>query len=419
VSALARRDFLTFLLASPLLGCRDRTTSAPAPLTSSPLDARVADALDHALAASPADALDVFDLEAGAKTKISRAHWGNLAGGSEDGRTVRRNAEMFEQLQIRARRLIDTSKVDTKVALLGRELPSPLLLAPLSGQDAYHGEGEVATATAAAKRGHGMTVSSLCSKPLADIAKAAGDPARLWFQIYPTDQLSVALELVKRAEQAGASALVFTADVPARGLRTAMIREARLDPGKCESCHAVHPTNPGARRDPRVFLRQFPLYEPLALDDVKAFFRPITLDFVAQVRAATKLPIGIKGVMTSEDARICADNGIDAIWVSNHGGRQENSGMATIEALPEVVGAAGKVPVILDGGIRRGTDIFKALALGAKAVAIGRPQAWGLGAFGAPGVERVLQLLDLELATTMQIVGTPTISAITPAALRR
>ncbi len=410
-----RRDFLRFVLASPLFGCRDRT-SAPAQAAPT-FDARVADAIEKALAATPAEALDVFDLEAVAQHKIPRAHWGSLAGGSDDNRTVRRNAEMFEEIQIRARRLIDTSKVDTSISLLGAKLPSPLLLAPLSGQEAYHPDGEVGTATAAAKKGHLLALSSFSSKPLADIAKAKGD-ARLWVQLYPTDQLSVTLELVARAEHAGASALIFTADFPVRGNRVSMIRDARSDPRPCESCHAVHPTKVGVKRDPKVFLRQFPLYETLKLDEVKAFFRPITLDFIAQIRGATKLPIAIKGIMTAEDARICADNGIDVIWVSNHGGRQENSGMATIEALPEIVAAAKKVPIVLDGGVRRGTDIFKALARGATAVAIGRPQVWGLGAFGAAGVERVLQLLDLELATTMQIVGTPSIAAITPAAIR-
>jgi isopentenyl diphosphate isomerase/L-lactate dehydrogenase-like FMN-dependent dehydrogenase len=361
--------------------------------------------------------LDVFDLRTAAQPKIPPAHWGNLEGGSDDGRTVHRNSEMFEHLQIRARRLVDISKTDTSITLLGTKLASPLVLCPLSGQEAYHPDGEVATATAASKRGHLMAMSSLSSKPVADIAKAVGDSKRLWFQCYPTDQLSVTKSVIQRAEAAGAAAIILTADVPYRGNRTQMIRDSRNDKRPCESCHAVHPTKSG-KRDWKLFLRQFPTYADLGLDDVKAFFRPITMDFVKELRTATKLPIVIKGIMTAEDAKLCVDNQIDAIWVSNHGGRQENSGMATIEALPEIATAVGgKLPIIFDGGVRRGTDIFKALALGATAVGIGRPQAWGLGAFGAAGVERALDILHAELITTMKIVGTPTISAITSAAV--
>ena len=399
-----RRRFVQFLAASPLFSlfaCSGRP------------DTPAAETGQRVLAASPQDALDLFDLADVAQTRIPPAHWASLSSGSDDDRTMKLNSEEFSRIQIRARRLIDTSKVDTSIEILGRKLASPIVLSPLSGQGAYHPEGELATATAAGKRGHLLTLSSLASKDITSVAKAIGDPAHLWFQCYPTDQMSVALELIKRAEAVGCSVLVFTADVPARGNRETLIRGARLDTRPCQSCHADDPAAQGPRK-PQVFLREFPLYDQLDLSQVKTFFRPTTLEFLAKIRASTKMKIGVKGIVTAEDARLCVDNGVDLVWVSNHGGRQENSGIATIESLSEVVTAvAGKVPIVFDGGVRRGTDVFKALALGATAVGIGRPQVWGLGAFGAAGVERVLELLQFELTKTMQIVGTTSIAAIT------
>jgi 4-hydroxymandelate oxidase len=414
-----RRRFLQYLLASPFLpllgACRDRSSSLAASL---PADARAADALEQALITSPQEALDLFDLAAVAQRNIPPAHWGSLMSGSDDDRTMQLNSEVFARIQIRARRFVDTSKVDTSIDLLGHKLTSPIVLSPLSGQQAYHPEGEVGTALAAKNRGHLLTLSSLASSPLAAVADAIGDRSNLWFQCYPTDQLAVALDVIKRAEDLGITTLIFTADVPARGNRVSLIRNARKDPRPCESCHGDNPASQGPR-NAQVFLKGFPMYESVDLRQVKTFFRPITLDFLGKVRAATKMKIGIKGIVTAEDARICVENGIDAVWVSNHGGRQENSGMATIEALQEVVTAVGgKLPVVFDGGVRRGTDVFKALALGATAVGIGRPQVWGLGAFGSAGVERALELLQIELTKTMAIVGAPSIAAITPAHVR-
>ncbi|MDB4960780.1 MAG: lldD 1 [Myxococcales bacterium] len=414
-----RRRFLQFLLASPVLpllgACRDKSSSLASSL---PADARAADAIEQALISSPQDALDLFDLAAVGERNIPPAHWGSLMSGSDDDRTMQLNSEAFARLQIRARRFVDTSKVDASIELLGSKLTSPIVLSPLSGQEAYHPEGEVGTATAARKRGHLMTLSSFASRSLASVADAIGDRSKLWFQCYPTDQLAVALDVIKRAEDLGIKTLILTADMPARGNRISLIRSARKDPRPCESCHG---DNPGSTkpRNPQVFLRSFPMYEGLELGQVTSFLRPITLDFIGKVRAATRMKIAVKGIVTAEDARICVDHGIDAVWVSNHGGRQENSGVATIETLQEVVTAvAGKLPIVFDGGVRRGTDVFKALALGATAVGIGRPQAWALGAFGAAGVERALELLQLELTKTMQIVGTPSIAAITPAHVR-
>jgi isopentenyl diphosphate isomerase/L-lactate dehydrogenase-like FMN-dependent dehydrogenase len=162
-----------------------------------------------------------------------------------------------------------------------------------------------------------------------------------------------------------------------------------------------------------------PIFSGIDTAGVHSLAAPFTVDFIAKVKATTKMKVAIKGIVTAEDALQCVKAGVDVVWVSNHGGRQENSGMSTIEALPEVVDAvAGKVPVVLDGGVRRGVDVFKALALGATAVGIGRPQAWGLGAFGQAGVERVLELLDLELLRCMQLAGTPSIASITRSHVR-
>lgn len=394
---MERRRFLSYLLASPLFaGCSEQTTASVA----------------QAIAQTPADALDVFDLATFAERNIPPAHWGFLQAGSDDERTLRRNVTAFDRLQIRARRLVDTSRVDTSVAFLGRTLASPIILSPLSGQEAYHPDGEIATATAAGQRGHVLAMSSFSSKPIAAVRKALG-AGELWFQCYPTDQLAVAREAIKRAEDAGVRVLVLSADTPTRASRPAILRAARKDTRTCTACHAEHPTQTTSR-NPQTFLRQFPHYDGIELGQVKTFFRPLTLELVAALRATTKLPIAVKGIVTGEDAKRCVEGGVDVVWVSNHGGRQENSNIATIEALQEVVDAvAGRAPVIFDGGVRRGADAFEALALGATLVGIGRPQAWGLGAFGAAGVARALELLQLELVKTMQLAGCPTRAAIT------
>jgi 4-hydroxymandelate oxidase len=236
--------------------------------------------------------------------------------------------------------------------------------------------------------------------------------AAVWQQLYPTDDWDVTAGIVRRAERAGCSAIVLTVDSPGARNNETLKRAMQVDNRNCEGCHA------GNSHD---MWRRGPLFAGLNVSHVTALApRSLTLAFLDRMRALVKVRLIVKGIVTAEDAAAAIEHGADGIVVSNHGGRNEETLRATIDCLPEVVAATqGRVPVFLDGGIRRGTDIFKALALGATAVGIGRPQAWGLAAFGQSGVEAAIDILNRELAAIMRQAGTPTIDSITSASLLR
>lgn len=337
-------------------------------------------------------AQNVFDLEAVARKKLGQDAFGYLAGGSDDERTLRANTEAYRRIGIRARRLVDVTRVDTRVELLGESHETPILLAPVGFQRLFHPQAELATARAAAGGGHRMIVSSASNHPVGRIAEAAGQP--VWFQLYPTPDRTVTRALLEAAEAASCPVLVLTVDTPVFGNRErhvdfleSMIASDEVPLGNYEGLPVTGPiTDPG-----------------------------LTWDVIGWLREVTRMRVVLKGIVTREDAALAVEHGADAIIVSNHGGRQEESDRATIECLPEVVEAvAGRLPVLIDGGIRRGTDIFKALALGADAVCVGRPYIWGLAAAGQQGVERALEIFRDELVRTMQLAGTPTIDRIGP-----
>lgn len=293
--------------------------------------------------------------------------------------------------------------------LFGQRYPSPVMLAPISSQQAFHHEGELALARAARARGAQVILSTLTSCHLRDVVKEYQHP--VWFQLYPTNEWDVTKQLIESANRAGCPVLMLTADNPARSNREMQNRAGNKTEPKCRACH-----EPGVQ----AFLREHAMFEGIDFSRVRSHLHPITWDLVDRIRRITQMKIVIKGVVTGEDAKLCVSHGINGIVVSNHGGRQEESLLSTIEVLPEVVKEVnGRIPVLIDSGFRRGTDIFKALALGATAVCIGRPYVWGLGAFGQPGVERVLELLEAELAITMKMAGTTAISRITPNYVRR
>ena len=395
MSDLARREFLRFLAASPLLAGLGSVGALEA----------LADG-GEPLAGSAAKALDVFELEAIARKNLPPAHWGYMATGVDGDATLKANSDGFANLALRVRRLAGAHAPDMSVSLFGTTWETPIVLCPVSSQRAFHDDGEIATARAARAKKHLQILSTLSSTSVADVAAARGGP--VWFQLYPTDQWPVAQGLLKRAEAAGCPALVLTVDLQYGSNRETVVRARRLDTRDCSSCHAA---------DPFDFVGGLPHKANFeGLDVSKAtwiFPTEATWDYVAKLRAAWRGKLLLKGIVTREDAELCLAHGVDGIVVSNHGGRAEESLRPTIDSLVEVAGAVkGRVPVILDGGIRRGTDIFKALALGATAVGIGRPQVWGLAAFGQEGVEAALDILRRELALVMRQAGTPSLAKI-------
>jgi isopentenyl diphosphate isomerase/L-lactate dehydrogenase-like FMN-dependent dehydrogenase len=410
----ARRRFLGWLAASPLLAAASGGTLATLLGTASrdafaqSYDAlRAAGALAGDVITSPDQALNVFDFEPAAKQALegAPAHFGYLASGVDADATLRANRDGFAHYNIRVRRLIDTRNIDTSVEIFGERWASPIALAPVSSQGAFHAEGELAVARAARKRKHQMILSTVGNSSIEDVARDHGSP--VWYMLYPTDDWNVARALVKRAEGAGAPAIVLTVDRQGGRNTETLFRVRRGDTRPCAACH-----EPGSFANE---VRRKPMFAGLDLSRVTNLYGTgMTWEYVDRLRDAVKGRLVLKGIMTHEDAREALRHGVDAIIVSNHGGRAEESGQATIDVLPEIVEAVGgRMPVLIDGGFRRGTDVIKALALGAKAICIGRPYCWGLAAFGEPGVDRVLQIMQAEFQTIMRQVGATTIAQIT------
>lgn len=380
-----RRDFLKFLAASPLAGL-------------------TAKAAETAIAA-PGEALNIFDFENAARLKLPPAHFGYIATGVDADVTVRANREGMERFFIRPRRLVDTSKTDLSTTLLGTTWSTPIGIAPVGSQRAFHPDGEIAVARAAGKKRHLQILSTQTTSSIEDINAAYGSP--VWFQLYATTNWTLSRAMVKRVEAAGCPVLVFTVDQISGSNRETLKRLTSQDARDCRICHDN--TSLQTRN-----LRR-PMFQDLDQTNV-AFQPPVTWDYVKRLQDTTSMKIIIKGIVTREDAELAAKHGVAAVVCSNHGGRADDIGSSAIECLPEVVaGVGGKIPVLVDGGFRRGTDIFKALALGASTVLIGRPYVWGLSAFGEEGVAAVLEILTKELQLAMRYAGTPKISDITSA----
>ena len=368
---------------------------------------------------SPDQAFDVMDFEPAARKILPPAHFGYLSTGVDDDGTVRANREGYSRIQIRARRLVDVENIDMSVNLFGTKWNSPIVLSPVSAQKAFHPEGEVAVARAARAKGHLMMLSTVATSSIEDVTAAAGTP--VWQQLYPTNVWEVSRAIVKRAEAAGSPAIVLTVDLQEGSNRETLFRSQLVDKRECSACHQSAYTG-FARGRPRAgtggfaaYAARKPMLNGLDLSNVTAVQPPnMNWDFVKRLRDTVTVKLLIKGIVTREDAQLAVEHGVDGLMVSNHGGRAEETLRPTIESLPEVIeGVSGKIPVIVDGGIRRGTDVFKALAFGASAVGIGRPHAWGLAAFGQPGVEAVLEILRRELRTIMRQAGTISVDKIT------
>jgi 4-hydroxymandelate oxidase len=399
-----RREFLKFLAGSPLLLAYPSLLEA---FTQAPTAQAAAATL-----ASAADALDVYDFEAMARRVLPPAHWGYMATGVDGEETLRANPRGFDRYQLRVRRFVDVSRIDMGMELFGQTFTSPVMLCPVGSQRAFHAEGELAVARAAQARGQLQILSTQSSTAIEDVAKARGGSG-LWYQLYTTNIWDVTTKLLKRAEAAGCPVVAVTVDLPAGRNTLTDQRMARVDTRPCASCHGG--ASPAA--DGRT-VGVKPMFTGLDMKDVTLTSATLTWDFVKRVKDVTKMKVVIKGLESADDATLAVSSGADGIIVSNHGGRATETGRPTIDALPEVVqGAGGRIPVLLDGGVRRGTDVFKALALGATAVGIGRPYIWGLSSFGQAGVDRVLQILNTELRLAMVGCGTVALKDITAKAL--
>ncbi|MEM7436057.1 MAG: alpha-hydroxy acid oxidase [Myxococcota bacterium] len=350
------------------------------------------------------DALNLNELEEIARERLSEIAWSYYSSGANDEITVRRNSEAFREIALRYRVLVDVADRNLATEVLGSRIDLPLMVAPTAFHKLAHPDGEVGTARAANVIGTAMVLSTLSTTRVEEVVAATNRD--VWFQLYVYRDRGATKSLVERVHAAGCKALVLTVDAPLLGRRERDIRKgfrlpegmgienmlaegyARVDAAEGESGLAAYFAN---------------LLDPsLSWSD---------LDWL---RAISPMPVLIKGIVRADDARRAVDHGTDGIVVSNHGGRQLDTSIATIEALPAIADEVGdELPLLLDGGVRRGTDVLKAIALGASAVLVGRPVLWGLAAGGQAGVEHALSLLRNEIDLAMALAGAPNVAAIT------
>lgn len=409
-----RRAFLRFLAASPIMASagftfgwvEDLMAQSPAPQETA--------AQNEVVIKSVKEALNVFDFDAVARTKLSTAHYTFITDGSFNNETVRANREGFSKYEIRLRRLTGIAKVDQSVRLFGATWESPIFLCPVGRMNAYYPQGAVVVARAAKAASTlqilaGSAAILVNPKVIEDVIAARGEP--IWFAGLG-DSLNE--RLIKRIEALGCPVLVWTVDdggantIGAKSVQRAGVRDLdREADSRCAGCHNNLPkiTRTQATAPMDVLGSVGSL---MGENSVK-----LSWEDVKRVRDLTRLKLVLKGIVTREDAALAVQHGIDGIIVSNHGGHEDASARGTIECLPEVVaGAAGKIPVLIDSGFRGGADVFKALALGATAVGIGRPHIWGLSSFGQEGVETVIALLRRELQVMMAQTGAASIAKI-------
>jgi isopentenyl diphosphate isomerase/L-lactate dehydrogenase-like FMN-dependent dehydrogenase len=406
----SRRRFLQYLAASPLVASRaieafgmEAPSKLPDPMIWAPTGSE--------LIKNPKDAINVFDFEPVARKNVPPAHFGYMASGIDDEVTLRANRQGFLKFQLRPRRLNDVSKVDMSIELFGSKYSSPIFVCPTGGNKFFHPDGEVAVAKAARVGNHLQILSTASNDSVEDVTKAREAP--IWFQLYASPMWEVAQALIKRAEAAGCPVLVVTVDRVGGRNQETLFRLMREDTRECSTCHD---RTSFAKRSIRRHN-----YDGIDLSSITGSGESSNLSWetVKRMRDITKMKIVLKGILTPEDADLAIQNGIDGILVSNHGGRGEDNGRSTIDALSEIIAVVnGRMPVIIDSGFRRGTDVVKALAMGAQAAGIGRPYLWGLGAFGQEGVERVLELVRRETRAAMQQCGVKSVKELNSSFVR-
>jgi len=400
--AASRRRFLQYLAGSPLLASSslgaygmEAPSKLPDPMIWAP-------AGSTGLIERPKDAINVFDFEPVCRKNVPPAHFGYMASGIDDEVTLRANREDFLKFQLMPHRLNDVSKVDTSIELFGTRYDSPIFVCPTGANQFFHPEGELAVAKAARSGNHLQILSTSSNYSVDDVTKARGAP--VWFQLYASPSW----------DGAGCPVLMVTVDRVAGRNQETLFRLMKSDTRDCSGCHDRSSFAARALRRHN--------YDGIDLTSIKGSGESSNLnwDTIKRMRDITRMKIMLKGIITAEDAELAVQNGIDGILVSNHGGRGEDNGRSTIDALPEIVAAVkGRMVVVVDSGFRRGTDAVKALAMGAQAVGIGRPYLWGLGAFGQEGVEQVLQIVRTETRAAMQQCGARTVKDLNPGFVRR
>jgi len=365
-------------------------------LAGSPLFASQLDPVrDHSRAPSIREMLNAFDFEPVAYAKITRQAYDYLAYGVDGEFTLRRNREAFDWVELVPRGLTGAGPVQTASTLLGTKLAFPMLIAPTARHVLFDPDAEAAThAGATAASNTPLIVSNVATLPVEKIAAAATGP--WWFQLYPQPGPDYNRQTLEKAQTAGCQAVVVTVDQQASSYERSMHdRNLATAESPTPTPRVVRPRAPG---------------NPYHVPDNRLWYEWTLLD---ELRRVVKVPLAVKGIVTAEDARLCLEHGVDAIYISNHGGRSLDYGPSTLEVLPEIADAVhGRVPIIFDSGIRRGSDILKALALGASAVGLGRVPLWGLSAYGPQGVQKVLEILQAELVQAMAATGRPTLASI-------
>jgi isopentenyl diphosphate isomerase/L-lactate dehydrogenase-like FMN-dependent dehydrogenase len=382
-----RRNFLKFIAGSPLF----------AGLPALAWQTQTADGT----LASAKDALDVMEFEAVARKVLPPAHWGYMYSGVDDDATRDINHAAYRKIELRPRRLMDVSRIDTRTELFGTMWETPIFLCPVGGQGMFYSDGELAVARAAKAKKHLQILSTVTSNSVEKVNEARGTP--VWYQLYALSRWDLTEKVVMRAEAAGCPVVCWTIDLLAGRNTETATRFRRMDARDCASCHGEAVGSVSSR----------PMFAGLDMKGAGLNSPVYDWTYVDKLKKLTRMKVVLKGIETAEDARLCVEHGVDGILVSNHGGRATETYRATIECLPEVVDAVGgRIPVLVDGGIRRGSDALKALAYGARAVGIGRPYIWGLSAFGQPGVERVLEILRGEFELTMRQCGARSLAEI-------
>ena len=383
-TSLTRREALASLAAlvagSPLLAAQQD----PRPLR------------DHRRVPGFAEMESVFDFEPVFLGNVPRAVYDYTAHGADSEFTVRRNRDVFDWVDVVARSPIEPARVDTRTNILGLSLDHPIFVAPSSGHLTLHPDGEVGTHRGATAAGTPMIISNVSSQPVDEIVAGASGPT--WFQFYPRQSLAESRKVLEQAQAAGCLAVVVTVDQQATFYE-----------------RTQHDRNlGGVPRGP--VLAPTGSKNPYRVPDRRLWYEWRYFD---QIRPFVKVPMLIKGVLTAEDARLSVERGLQGIIVSNHGGRSLDYGPSTLEVLPEIAEAvAGRVPLLIDSGFRRGADVLKALALGADAVCFGRATRWALGAFGTPGVQRVLEMIQAELVAAMAAAGRPSLADLDRTAVK-